>query len=382
VTGLYSTFDEYPEIQEQGIDALVPSAGQVIGAAAGQAFSDLPSVRFGRALSTGAVPVADPFSPQDFSYDPKSRPTYMDADVATKKYGIPGVLSFGQPIAEEDARDVYEHRRAELVRQDTISRNQNSILSGQVARGGISLLTGLLDPVNVAASFIPVLPEARVAAALAGASGFGERAAIRAGVGALSGAAGAVALEPLNALAMARDHEEWTPAAMLLDVLTGAAMGGILHPLAGALGDRIHGIPGLAPEEHEALTTGAIAAQVEGRPVDVAPALAVMDHARAEDVGSPARTEALARDTEQVAANTRAEPEPPPLEPEGPARPGAEEVNTEIANLERQIGEGHANLGPEDRNQMAALDEAKAVSQSRVSMIKEAAKCLLGGIAA
>ncbi len=77
--------------------------------------------------------------------------------------------------------------------------------------------------------FVPVAGEARVMSLMAGASGIGQRAAIRAGLGAASGALGAAMIEPMIYLGQQEVQADYTFANSMLNMSFGAIMGGVMH---------------------------------------------------------------------------------------------------------------------------------------------------------
>ena len=98
-----------------GVSALEAPTGAVLGSVAGEAFTQMPSIRLARALGT---PVATPEARAywDRYQDPAGRdPTPETQEIAGRRedgvrmlspeeanhqYGIKGALSFDQPISE------------------------------------------------------------------------------------------------------------------------------------------------------------------------------------------------------------------------------------------------------------------------------------------
>jgi hypothetical protein len=158
----------------------------------------------------------------------------------------------------------------------------------------------MLDPLNVASAFIPVVGEARFAA-LAGCIGVGGARAV---TGAVEGAVGAAILEPIVLAGARYEQADYDIVDSLANIAFGAGIGAGLHFAGGALKDRIEvrrtaspierQIDDLPRADQEALARTAVAQMSEGRPVDVGP---VMD-------ASPAVREV--RVEEQVAADPQA----------------------------------------------------------------------------
>ena len=137
----------------------------------------------------------------------------------------------------ESALDILiERKQYELALKSALDRSP-----GGWARGGVGLAAGLaasiLDPINVASAFIPVVSPTRYAAALAGAAGGAARAGVRARFGAVEGVAGAAMLEPIIAGAAAQEQADYAMADSLLNLVFGGVLGGGFHAAAGRLAD-------------------------------------------------------------------------------------------------------------------------------------------------
>lgn len=98
-----------------------------------------------------------------------------------------------------------ERRTDEAARSLLFARKEGmGATAGTFAAG---FAGSLMDPVNAASGFIPVLSGTRYAAMLGKAATVGERAAVRAGIGAGEGFAGAAAVE-LPTIALRRDMQD------------------------------------------------------------------------------------------------------------------------------------------------------------------------------
>lgn len=95
----------------------------------------------------------------------------------------------------------------------------------------------MLDPINLASLFLPVMGEQRVLSMLSHAGGAWGRAAVRAGVGAVEGAVGAAALEPIVYSARNQVQADYGMTDALLNIAFGTVMGGAMHTATGAWGD-------------------------------------------------------------------------------------------------------------------------------------------------
>ena len=131
-------------------------------------------------------------------------------------------------------------KQRELARQQTYARPRP-------IGGTASLLTGALagsavDPINVASAFIPIVPEARYAQWLARAGeGAFARAGVRAGAGAIEGAAGAAIIEPIVYAGATSEQADYGLMDSFMNVTLGGVLGGGLHSIGGAIYDRAAG---------------------------------------------------------------------------------------------------------------------------------------------
>lgn len=152
-------------------------------------------------------------------------------------------------IAEQALELLIQRRREDLLRQSTIERYRGG-LGGKSLGLSAAFLGEAVDPLNVAAAFVPIVGPARYSAMLARAgSGLGARAAVRAGVGAVEGAVGVAALEPLQYGAAARLQDDYTLADSLANIAFGTFLGAGLHSAGGAIFDAVKGRAKLgAPE--------------------------------------------------------------------------------------------------------------------------------------
>jgi hypothetical protein len=159
----------------------------------------------------------------------------------------------------------------ELELQDT-KRRANAGLGTALTAG---ILGSLLDPLNVALAFVPIVGPARQTALAARLGVGGGRAA----TGAIEGAVGAAIIEPL-VLGVAREEQaDYTAVDSLANIVFGTAIGGGLHFSAGYIGDRFKAraeagplaktIDSLPHQDQAALMRTAVAQAIEGRPIDV-----------------------------------------------------------------------------------------------------------------
>lgn len=170
-------------------------------------------------------------------YGPAKR---MDAETArarVKEEGLPLKIE-DEGISERALDILIKRKRDELRREAVYARGPSGIGTG-AARLGVSLAASLLDPLNIASAFVPVVGQARYARMLGQAAGPLGRAGVRTGVGAAEGAVGAAILEPLIYSAAQAEQMDYTMADSLLNVAFGSLFGGGLHVGAGAVRDLV-----------------------------------------------------------------------------------------------------------------------------------------------
>jgi hypothetical protein len=152
----------------------------------------------------------------------------------------------------------YDEREA---RKLVLNRSRGGFGLG-AAQIGVGLVGSMLDPLNIAASFIPVVGQARYAAAVnrVGATG------ARFGRGAVEGAVGATVVEPLvYGAAKYEQDQDYTIANSLMNVAFGTVLGGGLHAAFGKAGDALSRT---TTETRQAMLRTAIAQVVENKPVE------------------------------------------------------------------------------------------------------------------
>ncbi len=128
-----------------------------------------------------------------------------------------------------------ERKREEVKRKLILDNAPASTIPVQLLAGfGASVL----DPINIASAFVPIVGEARYASMLARAgTSVAARAAVRAQVGAVEGAVGAALVEPLVLYASAQDQADYGAVDSLLNIAFGSVMGGGLHSAGGYISD-------------------------------------------------------------------------------------------------------------------------------------------------
>ena len=300
--------------EAQGVEAVPATTGEVLGASFAHSWAENPAVRGYRFLQRNA----------DYWGGRPVDPT-MPAQEATERFGVPGRLTFTEPVTERVARDLQEHHRAQQERENIIARRQGGIGTGGAARLAVGFGAAILDPLNIASVFIPFVGEARIAAALGDAAiGAAGRLGVRAIEGAGQGVMGALAVEPLNAFLTVRDRDDYTMGHFVTNIAFGAALGAGLHGAIGAVADR-RAMPDWAPEivgprAHEAALRQSAAAMAEGRPIDAYNAMQLVEAQNArKELGDWLQ----ARERVAAEADTRAQ--------------GVRNAETDVAALRTQL---------------------------------------------
>jgi hypothetical protein len=131
-----------------------------------------------------------------------------------------------------EASILAERKDAELARQDIISRTPDTMFN-TVSRFGVDLMGQMIDPLNVAASFVPVVGQARYALMTQKVGKWPARFI----AGAIEGTVGAAMVEPLIYASSAREQADYGALDSLMAVGFGGAFGIATHVGGGALGD-------------------------------------------------------------------------------------------------------------------------------------------------
>lgn len=233
---------------------------------------------------------------------PVDSPT-LAPDVAGERIadaGLTGHLTVpGSGIPSRALDILIERKRRELVRMDAANRAPM-----RYAWVGVpaQIATGIIDPVNVAASFIPLVGPTKYAAMLARAAGPLGRAGVRAGVGAAEGFVGSALVEPFVAAAKAQEQADYDMADSLLNVTFGSVLGGGLHVTGGAVADVLaragRAAPATVPRGTEAPRAAPAVEAAPARAAEVTP----------DATGAPPRdaaTEAPGRAADEPIAASR-----------------------------------------------------------------------------
>lgn len=171
---------------------------------------------------------------------PRNEPDTPLLDVTTARDKVAGMgleIKIPEQGIRQGALDILiDRHREQAARQQVMARANGGSFGTQLAAG---IAASLLDPLNIASAFVPVVGEARYAAMLGRAASPLGRAGVRAGVGAVEGAVGAAIIEPLPLLAAGLDQTEYGLSDSLANIAMGGLLGGGLHTVGGAVSDAL-----------------------------------------------------------------------------------------------------------------------------------------------
>lgn len=218
--------------------------GDYLGAVAEDAWEGLPSVglvRLGQ-VAAGQVKAAGMNLELDENSMPIIKPGESQMSILPEEEqkkliesaGLTGQVKPQPGYGRETLQLIMDRKQAELARRTTREDASNLFAPLGFAT---ELAMGLVDPINVASAFVPVVSEARALRLLARQSSAAGRAGVRAGIGAAEGAVGAAMLEPITWLSQTRQQLDYDMSDSLLNVAFGAAFGAALQPATGAVGD-------------------------------------------------------------------------------------------------------------------------------------------------
>jgi hypothetical protein len=187
----------------------------------------------------------------ELSEDQRTGPR-LTAESARKRLadaGMDEIVVGENGITDAALLTLMDRKRVERRRQEVFAAAEGGV--GQTAaRFGIAAATTLVDPLGAGLNFVPIVGQARYARALAAARGFGGRAAVRVGVGAVEGAAGAAIAEvPIYAM-RSQEQADYDMGNSLLNVAFGGVIGAGLHTTVGSVAEMFdrHAIPASAPQ--------------------------------------------------------------------------------------------------------------------------------------
>jgi hypothetical protein len=271
--------------RDRRLDEFQAPLGQTLGVVAEETWarSPLSSIARSRELfeaEYGAGGLGNLITTGDLWSEPDS--PMVSAEDARRRIGEEGVdLSVPDSGIRRRALDILiDRKKLERRRQDVLSRSPGGFGAGSL-KLATALGVSLLDPINIAASFVPVIGPARYSAMLARAGGAIGRAGVRARVGVVEGVTGQALVEPLVYGAARQEQADYGLADSFINVAFGGVMGGGLHVGAGAVTDAVRrgrplqlakpdndqgmAIESLPHEARTALLRASVAQAIEGR---------------------------------------------------------------------------------------------------------------------
>lgn len=196
--------------------------------------------------------------------DPKTR--LVPEEEAVRRMGDAGVkVDVLGGITDEALNIKIERKREEIKRRAVIESAPDGFWAG-TAKFGTGLAVSMADPLNIAASFVPVIAPIKYGKMLQQATTAAARTGVRAKVGALEGAVGALLVEPIVLGAAMQEDSEYGLYDSLLNVTFGTVMGGGLHSVGGAIGDAVSKSSSNVKQD---LLNSAIAQAVDEKPINV-----------------------------------------------------------------------------------------------------------------
>ena len=204
---------------------------------------------------------------------------YINKDELNAKYADMG-LFFEKDTREGVVDYIVKRKKIEMERSNIISRGPKG-LGAKAAYLGVGLATSFADPINVAASFVPVVGQARFAAMVAKS---GKNVA-RLKKGFTEATIGNIAVEPIVYGVAQGEQADYDYLDSFNAIAIGSVLGAGLHVGFGKIGDQIAKLRGkpniyqrLAkanPEVREALLARSVGRVLDDKPVDVAERLNV-----------------------------------------------------------------------------------------------------------
>lgn len=228
--------DSNETAQNTGFDKYKLSLSQTLGVTAEDTwhFNPLYSIyRYGNLLETRADgPVmggTDEFYPQ--AYQSTEDQPLIPRDDLNKKYSNLGLL-FEQDEKQSTVDLLVKYKKDEIERNERLQRGQTGVVAGTL-KFATGLGVSMVDPINIASAFVPIVGEARFASLVA-KQGF---TTARLAKGAVEGGVGAALVEPIVYGVAQAEQSDYGLMDSFLNVTFGTIIGGGLHVGIGALKD-------------------------------------------------------------------------------------------------------------------------------------------------
>jgi len=218
----------------------------------------------------------NPFSSTLRAYDQtkayQSSNIYLNKDELNKQYASLG-LNFTEDTREGVVDYIVERKNLENSRASILARGPNS----KMAKSFFfleSLGTSFLDPINIGASFVPVVGQAKFAAMVARS---GKNIA-RMKKGAVEGLVGNIAVEPIVYGVAKSEQADYTAYNAITNIALGGLIGTAAHVGFGRIGDYLAEVRGkpniyqrlaaISPENQRQLLDYSVGKVLKGEPVD------------------------------------------------------------------------------------------------------------------
>ena len=218
----------------------------------------------------------NPFSSTLRAYDQtkayQSSNIYLNKDELNKQYAGLG-LNFTEDTREGVVDYIVERKNLENSRASILARGPDS----KMAKSFFfleSLGTSFLDPINIGASFVPVVGQAKFAAMVARS---GKNIA-RMKKGAVEGLVGNIAVEPIVYGVAKSEQADYTAYNAITNIALGGLIGTAAHVGFGRIGDYLAEVRGkpniyqrlaaISPENQRQLLDYSVGKVLKGEPVD------------------------------------------------------------------------------------------------------------------
>ncbi len=179
----------------------------------------------------GEIPpgVLDPSQPFDLEFGEFTGRVFSAEQLNERYQGLG--LHFDRPMAAAAAEIMAESKRAEIIRNNIISRGPSGALAFTV-QAATALLASAFDPIELASVFVPVVGQARAAGIIARLGRVRGRAAI----GSIEGGVGNLLLEPAFVGLTKQLQLDYEFTDSIANVALGAVLGGTIGGAIGGVG--------------------------------------------------------------------------------------------------------------------------------------------------
>ena len=183
----------------------------------------------------------------------------LTPEQANDEFGMDGLLQFNSPIYESAARLMMRRKIAEQQRAQVIGAGIEHGGAARTALGfGTSFVASFIDPINFAASFVPIVGQAKFVNQLHAGGAASWRVKLAQGLidestitkfvgpsvtkqrlvtGAIEGSVGAALVEPLVLFPALQEQSDYSLQDTLINLGFGAVFGAGIHAGIGKLGD-------------------------------------------------------------------------------------------------------------------------------------------------